>query len=146
MLSSKEGKLFAKRSGSLSASALLKGNNMLRNTDVTKINLHYLKGICLPDLSAAHSSAKCRRANKNALVRLQTSAQTPQWHFTHLVRGKDELHSPKSDSQPCKAERLLKLAVWQSWLFVQLTKSIPCKNKQKTPCEGKAVDFSPYYF
>lgn len=145
-MSSKEGKLFAKRSGSLSASALLKGNNVLRNTDVTKINLHYLKGICLPDLSAAHSFAKCRRANKNSLVRLQTSAQTPQWHFTHLVWGKNELHSPKSDSQPSKAERLLKLAVWQSWLFVQLTKSIPCKNKQKRPCEGKAVDFSPYYF
>lgn len=59
-LSGKDGKLFAKLSDSLSASALLKGNNVLRNTDVTEINFHCLKGICLPDLTAAHNFIKCR--------------------------------------------------------------------------------------
>lgn len=59
VLSSKDGKLFAKLSGSLSASALLKGNNVLGNTDVTRINFHCLKGIHLPDLSAARGFARC---------------------------------------------------------------------------------------
>lgn len=143
LLSSKNGKLFVKLSGSLSASALLKGNKVLRNTDVTKINFQCLKGVCLPDLSADHGFAKCYSANKNAHMKLQTAAQTLQWHFTHFFRGKGELHSPKSDTQPSKAEGLLKLTVW---LFVWLTKSIPCKNTQKMPHEWKTVDFSPYYF
>lgn len=143
MLNSKNGKLFAKLSGSLSASVLLKGNNVLRNTDVTKINFQCLKGICLHDLSADHGFAKSHSANENAHVKLRTAAQTPRWHFTHLVHGKGKLHSPKSESQPSMTERLLKLTVG---LFVWLTKSIPCKNKQNIPHEGKMVDFSPYYF
>lgn len=51
--SSKDGKLLAELSDSLSASALLKGNNVLRNTDVATIDFPCLKGICLPDLTAA---------------------------------------------------------------------------------------------
>lgn len=84
VLSSKDGKLFAKLSGSLSASALLKGNSIGRNTDVTKIIFQRLEGIFLPDLGADHGFAKSHSANKNAHVKLQTPAQTPQGHFTHL--------------------------------------------------------------
>lgn len=135
VLSSKNGKLFAKLSGSLSASALLKGNYMLKNTDVTKINFQCMKFL-LADLSADCGFAKCNSANKNAHMKLRTPAQAPRWHFTHP-------HSPESTSQPSKAERLLKLTVR---MFACLTKSVPCKNKQKTPHEGKTVDFSPYCF
>lgn len=119
-----------------------RGKNVLRNTDVTKINFQGLK-FCLPDLSADHGFPQCQSANKNVHLKLQTPAQISQWHFPHLIWGKGEFHPPKSDSQPSKAERLLKLTVW---LFLRLTKSVPCKNKQKTSHEGKTVDFSPYCF
>lgn len=58
-LSGKDGKLFAKLSDPLSASAVLKGNNVLRNTAVAKTDFRCLKGICLPDLTAAHSFIEC---------------------------------------------------------------------------------------
>ena len=70
----------------------------------------------------------------------------PQRHFIHLAWEKDELHFPKTGSKSSKAERLLNPMAWQSWLLVRLARSVPCKNKQKVPCERKTVDFSHYYF
>lgn len=80
-LSSKENKLFAKLSGSLSASAFLKGNNVLRNMNVPKINFHCLKGFCLPDLTAAHGFIKCcwasRQGDGNAAMKGDGNAPAP---------------------------------------------------------------------
>lgn len=89
----------------------------------------------------------------------QTGSETKTlpWSSRHQLRCLDSISFTSSGKRmnfifpkltrnnSSKAERLVKLTVWQSWLSVHLTRSIPCKSKQKMPCERKTVDFSPYY-
>lgn len=128
--------------------------NYLQNYQAPSVPQHFSREITWVEIqmsprlsSSAWKAFSCLTwVQTTALPRATQRTKTLTWSSRHLLRhlkgilltSKGELHSPKSVSQSSKAESLLKLTLR---LFVWLTKSFPCKNKQKMPHEGKTEGF-----